>query len=117
MIVSICLGFAADLIYEMRPGTTVVLPISIAIFHVKGHQDEDKHWSEIDSCAQINILADRQANAIFRELPDHTGLFPTWVPGTCTTLFHGDRQQVIHNIPTPTYVRPNTPQKCDSGMR
>jgi hypothetical protein len=59
----------------------LALPFPIDIFHVKGHQDNNKHWSELDPSAQINVLADRQANAIYQKLPDRTGLFPTWVPG------------------------------------
>jgi len=83
--------------------TTIrALPIPVEIFHVKAHQDRDKHWSELDPCAQINILADRHADAIYRKHPDRTGLFPTWIPGTRTALFHGDRQ-VTHDIPL--YIR------------
>jgi hypothetical protein len=79
--------------------TIVELPIPVDIFHVRAHQDRDKHWSELDPCAQINVLADRQANAIHQKHPDQTGLFPTWVLGTRAALFHGDRQ-VTHDIPS-----------------
>jgi hypothetical protein len=83
--------------------TTITdLPIKVEIFHVKAHQDQDKHWSELDPYAQINILVDKQADAIYQKHPDQIGLFPTWVPGTRAPLFHGD-QQVTHNIPS--YIR------------
>jgi hypothetical protein len=35
--------------------------------HVHGHQDRNKPWHELDLCAQINVLADQQANAIYRK--------------------------------------------------
>jgi hypothetical protein len=61
--------------------TTInVLPIPVVIAHVKGHHDNHNRWEELDIPAQINILADRQANAIYRTSPGRTGLFPTWVP-------------------------------------
>jgi hypothetical protein len=77
--------------------TLTDLPIRVEIFHVKAHQDRDKYWSELDPSTQINILADRKADAIYRKHPDQTGLFPTCVPGTHTALFHGNGQ-VTHNI-------------------
>jgi hypothetical protein len=78
------------------------LPISTEIYHVKGHQDQQKHWSELDPCAQINVLADRQANAIYQKSPGQTGLFPTWVTGTRAALFHGNKE-VTKTIPS--YIR------------
>jgi hypothetical protein len=78
--------------------TILELPIPVDIFHVRVHQDKDKLWSDLDPCAQINVLADRQADAIYRKPPDQTGLFITaWVPGTHAALFHGNRQ-VKHDI-------------------
>jgi hypothetical protein len=101
-----CLSPNYDIMQAIQK--TIGPGITNFIFHVKGHQDQDKQWSELDPCAQMKVLADRQANAIYQKLPEHTGLFPTWVPGTCAALFHDDRQVTL-----PTYVRSNTPQKCD----
>jgi hypothetical protein len=58
--------------------------------------------SELDRREQINVLADRQANAIYRKPQRQTGLFPSWIPGTRAALFHGD-QQVTKGIPA--YIR------------
>jgi hypothetical protein len=40
----------------------------------------------------MHLLADRQANAIYKKPLWLTGLFPTWIPGTRAALFHGERQ-------------------------
>jgi hypothetical protein len=48
----------------------LALPIPIDIFHIERHQDNNKHWLKLDPSAQINILADRQADAIYQKLPD-----------------------------------------------
>jgi hypothetical protein len=69
---------------------------------VKGHQDNKKSWDKLDMRAQINVLADRQADEIYRKSPGRTGLFPTWVPGTGAALFHNDAQ-VTKGIPE--YIR------------
>jgi hypothetical protein len=82
---------------------TQALPIRTEIAHVKGHQDRHKQWDELDIRAQINVIADRQANDIYRKPPGRTGVFPTWVPpGTRAALFHR-QQQVIKGIPA--YIR------------
>jgi hypothetical protein len=60
-----------DILQAMRT-TIKKLPIDIDIFHVKGHQDRTKHWAD----ARINVLADRQADALYRKPPRSTGLFP-----------------------------------------
>jgi hypothetical protein len=78
------------------------LPIDVSIYHVKGHQDRMKHWSELDPSAQINVLADRNAEALYRRPPTRIGLFPSWVSGTRAALFHGDRQ-VTKTVPE--YIR------------
>ena len=43
------------------------LPIRTDISHVHGHQDRHKLWHELDRREQINVLADQQANAIYRK--------------------------------------------------
>jgi hypothetical protein len=43
------------------------LPIRTDISHVHSHQDRNKLWHELDRREQINVLADRQANAIYRK--------------------------------------------------
>ena len=40
-----------------------------SIAHVKGNQDNNKTWVELDSHAKINVLADKQANAIYGKTP------------------------------------------------
>jgi hypothetical protein len=65
----------------------------------------DKLWHELDIREKINVLADRQANAIYTKKPLRlvTGLFPTrWISGTRAALFHGE-QQVTKGIPA--YIR------------
>jgi hypothetical protein len=69
-----------------------LLPIQIEVFHVKGHQDHTKRWEELNAYAQINVLADEQAEKIYRKTPGQTGIFPTWVTGTRAALFQEDRQ-------------------------
>jgi hypothetical protein len=68
------------------------LPIDIEVFHVKAHQDRTKRWDELDPYAQINVLADEQAEKIYHKDPANTGIFPMWVPGTRAALYHDDRQ-------------------------
>jgi hypothetical protein len=51
------------------------------------------------------VLADRQADNIYRKPPGRTGVIPTWVPfvpGTRAALFHR-QQQVTKEIST--YIR------------
>jgi hypothetical protein len=55
-------------------------------------------WPELDICEKINVLADKQANAIYKKPQGQTGLFLTWIPGTRAALFHGE-QQVTKGIP------------------
>jgi hypothetical protein len=46
-----------DILQAIR--TTIrELPIDVSIYHVKSHQDRDKHWAELDPNTQINVLAD-----------------------------------------------------------
>jgi hypothetical protein len=78
------------------------LPIRTDIAHVRGHQDRNKPWHELDNREQINVLADKQANAIYRTPQRQTGLFPSWIPGTRAALFHGE-QQVTKGIHS--YIR------------
>jgi hypothetical protein len=60
------------------------------IAHIKGHQDRTKPWHGLDLHAIINVLADQQADEIYRKQPRRTGLFPSWIPGTRAALFlHG----------------------------
>ena len=40
------------------------LPIRTDIAHIRGHQDRHKTWHELDNREQINVLANKQANAI-----------------------------------------------------
>jgi hypothetical protein len=69
----------------------------------KGHQeDRTKSWDELDRRAKINVLADQQADAIYKKPTRRTGLFPSWIPGTRAALFHGE-QQVTKGIPL--YIR------------
>jgi hypothetical protein len=64
------------------------LPIKPDIFHVKSHQDKQTPFDELTADAQINILADHQAESIYHIPPHRTGLFPTWIQGTRAALFH-----------------------------
>jgi hypothetical protein len=93
-----------DILQAIR-STIDALPVT-NIFHVKSHQDLIKPFEELTPNAQINILADCQANAIYTKCPHHTGLFPTWIPGTHAALFHGPHHQVATRIPN--YVRTAT---------
>ena len=90
-----------DILQAIRT-TLEDLPLPTEIFHVKSHQDKNKKWDELNNFAQINVLADRQANEIYSIRPRLTGLFPTWVPGTRAALFHGN-SQVTKSIPE--YIR------------
>jgi hypothetical protein len=84
------------------------LPIQMDIAHVKGHQDRHKLWQELDIHEKINVLADRQANAIYKKPLQLTELFPTWIPGTRAALFHGE-QQVEKGIPVYIWDAAPTP--------
>jgi hypothetical protein len=84
------------------------LPIPTDIAHIKGHQDRTKSWDELDLKAKINVLADRQANAIYKKPLWRTGLFPSWIPGTRAALFHG-KQQVTKGIPAYIQDAAHTP--------
>jgi hypothetical protein len=97
-----------DILQAIRT-TLNALPIQMEIEDVKGHQDRHKPWEELDARAQINVLADRQADAIYKTPPGRTGLIPTWVPGTRAALFHG-MQQVTRGIPTYIHDAKNTPE-------
>jgi hypothetical protein len=55
------------------------LPNPTDIAHVKGHQDRTKSWDELDRRAKINVLADRQADTIYKKPTRRTGLFPSWI--------------------------------------
>jgi hypothetical protein len=90
-----------DILQAIRK-TLKALPIRTEIVHVKGHQDQHKPWDELYIRAKIDVVADRQADAIYRKSPGRTGLFPTWVPGTRAALFHGNKQ-VTKGIPD--YIR------------
>ena len=90
-----------DIMQAIRT-TIATLPIATDIFHVKSHQDKTKPFDELTPDAQINVLADRQAAAIYTLAPHRTGLFPTWVPGTCAALFHGPHQVTTR---IPEYIR------------
>jgi hypothetical protein len=90
-----------DILQAIRT-TIAALPITTNIFHVKSHQDRQKPFAELTPDAQINVLADHQAEAIYTKRPHRTGLFPTWVPGTRAALFHG-QHQVTTRIPD--YIR------------
>ena len=81
--------------------TLAVLPIPTDIYHMKGHQDQHKAWEELNESAQINVLANWQANAIHVKSPTTTGIFPNWVSGTHAALFHGNRQVTSSN---PAYI-------------
>jgi hypothetical protein len=78
------------------------LPIPVTFHHVKSHQDQQKPYEQLTPDAQINILADRHADAIHRQRPHHTGLFPSWIPGTRAALFHGSSPVTKH---IPDYLR------------
>jgi hypothetical protein len=84
------------------------LPIVTNIFHVKSHQDKIKSFEELTFEAQINVLADRQAESIYSKPIHHTGLFPTWVPGTHAALFHG-HHQITKSIPDHIHITKNAP--------
>jgi hypothetical protein len=80
-----------DILQAIRSVITT-LPIPVDIFHVKSHQDLLKPFEDLPPPAQINVLADHHADAIYQLSPNHTGLFPTWVPGTRAALFHNQHQ-------------------------
>jgi hypothetical protein len=86
-------------ILQATRSVILALPMPINIFHVKSHQDKDKPIAELPPEAQINVLADHHAEAIYHIPPPNTGLFPTWIPGTRTALFHG-HSQVTKDYPT-----------------
>ena len=65
------------------------LPIMLNIFHVKAHQDCNKPFDDLSPFAQINILADYYAEQLHQRPTLTIGIFPTWLPGTTISLFHG----------------------------
>jgi hypothetical protein len=69
---------------------------------VKSHKDQQKPFEGLTPDAQINVLADHQAEAIYTKQPYRTCLLPTWVPGTRAALFHG-QYQITTRIPE--YIR------------
>ena len=46
---------------------------------------------------------------MYKKPPWLTGLFPTWIPGTRASLFHGERQVVTKGIPAYTWDAAHTP--------
>jgi hypothetical protein len=56
-------------------------------------------WHELDIREKINVLADQQADAIYKKPLRQTGLFPSWIPGTRAALFHGEQQVTKGMIP------------------
>jgi hypothetical protein len=90
-----------DILQAIR-STIAAIPITTDIFHVKSHQDKKTPYADLTPDAQINVLADRQAEAIYTKAPHRTGLFPTWVPGTRAALFHGPHQVTTR---IPEYIR------------
>jgi hypothetical protein len=59
-----------DILQAIRMTIKAPLPVRTEIAHVKGHQDRHKQWDELDIRAQMNMLADRQADAIsYRKSP------------------------------------------------
>ena len=74
------------------------LPITVDIFHVKAHQDQDQPFDELSPYAQINIMADHYAEQLHHCPPSTIGIFPTWIPGTTVGLFHGN-SHITSNIP------------------
>jgi hypothetical protein len=79
-----------DILQAIRE-TVQALPIQVEVFHVKSHQDRTKQWEDLNAHAQINVLADEQAERIYHKDPGNTGIFPTWVTGTRAALFHDNR--------------------------
>jgi hypothetical protein len=72
-------------ILQVICSTINALPaITTNIFHVKSHQEQAKPFEELTPDAQINVLADHQADAIYNKCPHCTGFFPTWIPDTHT---------------------------------
>jgi hypothetical protein len=53
-----------DLVHAQRIHMCLGVTTKAAIFHVKAHQDQHKAWEELDKYAQINVLADEQADKI-----------------------------------------------------
>jgi hypothetical protein len=73
-------------------------PIQTAICHVKSHQDRKKPYAQLSHDAQINVLADANAEKIYDKRQSQTGLFPSWIPGTRAALYRGPHQ-VSKDIP------------------
>jgi hypothetical protein len=78
------------------------LPVPVTFAHVKSHQDQHKPYDQLTPDAQISILADQHADAIHQKRPHHTGLFPSQIPGTQATLFHGTAPITKH---IPAYIQ------------
>jgi hypothetical protein len=95
-----------DILQAIRT-TIAALPITTNIFHVKSHQDQQKPFAELTPDAQINVLADHQAEAIYTKRPHELVCSP-----------HGSRVPELPcsmaNTKSPpesliTYAQPNTP--------
>ena len=78
------------------------LPITVNIFHVKAHQDQDKPFNELTLYAQMNVLANCYAEQLHLQPETTIRIFPSWIPGTKATLFHGP-SPITSDIPT--YIR------------
>ena len=87
------------------------IPVPLDIFHVKAHQDHEKHFGELTPCAQINVLVDQYAERLHQCNTAFIGVFPTWIPGTAAALYHG-LTQIMTNIPNDIHNATHEPPMC-----
>ena len=64
------------------------LPIKSTVRWVKGHQDRHKEWDQLSIEAKVNVLADRECDAVYQRQSQQSGIFPTRINGTKAVLLH-----------------------------
>lgn len=64
-----------DLIRAIRKLKSI-LPVQLTIEHVKGHQDDNKNFGELDRMSQLNVEADTEAKRYLRHTIRHNRLDP-----------------------------------------
>ena len=86
-------------------------PVPLDIFHVKAHQDHEKHFDELTLYAQLNVLVNQYAEQLHQCNTSSIELFPAWIPGTAATLYHG-LTQIMTDIPNYIHNTAHEPPVC-----
>jgi hypothetical protein len=86
----------------------------VKLMHVKGHQDRERHYSRLDSYAQLNVDADDKARE-FQEkygqarpyalMTKHTGAYLVYPEGTRTAKYGPDIRRRATSEPLKRYIQ------------